>query len=76
MLDIKFIRENSEKVKKACKDKQVKVDIDELLRLDKERRGLLGFQRKKEQSQQRHCRCQRRKRKKENYLTNAGIRQK
>ncbi len=41
MLDIKFIRENSEKVKKACKDKQVKVDIDELLRLDKERRGLL-----------------------------------
>ncbi|PIR73066.1 MAG: hypothetical protein COV26_00565, partial [Candidatus Nealsonbacteria bacterium CG10_big_fil_rev_8_21_14_0_10_36_23] len=30
MLDIKFIRENPDKVKEACKNKQVKVDIDRL----------------------------------------------
>ncbi len=40
MLDIKFIRQNPDKVKKACKDKQVKVDIDKLLELDKEMREL------------------------------------
>lgn len=38
MLDIKFIRENAKQVKKAAKDKQVDVDIDELLKLDKQRR--------------------------------------
>ena len=27
MLDIKFIRENSDKIKRACENKQVKVDI-------------------------------------------------
>lgn len=37
MLDIKFIRENPKKVKKACQDKQVKVDIDSLLNVDKKR---------------------------------------
>jgi len=37
MLDIKFIRQNPDKVKKACKDKQVKVDIDKLLIVDKQR---------------------------------------
>ncbi len=37
MLDIKFIRQNPDKVKKACKDKQVKVDIDKLLKVDKKR---------------------------------------
>lgn len=41
MLDIKFIRENPEAVKKAVKDKGFKVDIDEFLGLDKERRSLL-----------------------------------
>ena len=41
MLDIKFIRENPDKVKEACKNKQVKVDIDRLLELDKKRRELL-----------------------------------
>jgi len=40
MLDIKFIRENSKKVKQACKNKQVKVDIDKLLKIDKERRKI------------------------------------
>jgi len=41
MLDIKFIRENPDKVKEACKNKQVKVDIDELLEIDKKRRETL-----------------------------------
>ena len=41
MLDIKFIRENPEKVKKGCQNKQVKVDIDQVLNLDKKRRELL-----------------------------------
>ena len=35
MLDIKFIRQNSEKVKKACRDKQVRVNVDKLLEIAK-----------------------------------------
>src|SRR3989338_6715332 len=42
MLDIKFIRENSDRVKTAAKHKNIKVDIDELLRLDEERRNAQG----------------------------------
>ena len=41
MLDIKFIRENPEKVKEACKNKQVVCDIDKILQLDQERKELL-----------------------------------
>lgn len=41
MLDIKIIRENPTKVKKACQDKQVKVDIDELLEIDRRKRETL-----------------------------------
>lgn len=41
MLDIKFIRENKEIVKEAVKNKKAKVDIDELLELDKKRRELI-----------------------------------
>ncbi len=41
MLDIKFIRENPEQVKQGCQKKQVNVDIDKLLELDKKRRELL-----------------------------------
>jgi len=41
MLDIKFIRENPEKVKEGCKKKQVKVDISRLLDIDKKRRESL-----------------------------------
>lgn len=40
MLDINFIRENIEVVKKAVRDKGVEVNIDELLEVDKKRRGL------------------------------------
>ncbi len=36
MLDLKFIRENTELVKKAVEVKQMSLDIDELLSLDKE----------------------------------------
>lgn len=42
MLDIKYIRENVEKVKKAIKEKNVKVDLDKLLSLDKERKKIIG----------------------------------
>ena len=38
MLDIKFIRQNPEKVKKSAEQKGVKVDIDRLLVMDKKRR--------------------------------------
>jgi len=41
MLDIKFIRENPEIVKDGCQKKQVKVDINRLLELDKKRRETL-----------------------------------
>lgn len=40
MLDIKFIRENSDIVKHACKLKNITLDIDQLLSIDKELVGL------------------------------------
>lgn len=42
MLDIKFIRENPEVVKKAAENKGYKVDIDRLICVDEKRRELLG----------------------------------
>ncbi len=41
MLDIKFIRENPELIKKACKQKQIKVDIDQLLEIDARRKEVM-----------------------------------
>lgn len=41
MLDIKFIRENKDLVKKNCANRRAKVDIDALLKLDEERKELL-----------------------------------
>lgn len=41
MLDINFIRENPSKVKEACDKKQMKVDVDRLLELDKRKRELI-----------------------------------
>ncbi|MGB2761970.1 MAG: serine--tRNA ligase [Minisyncoccales bacterium] len=41
MLDIKFIRENKDLLKKTVKNKGVDLDIDKLLGLDKERRELI-----------------------------------
>ncbi|MBN2856824.1 MAG: serine--tRNA ligase [Candidatus Delongbacteria bacterium] len=42
MLDIKYIRENPDKVKAGLKSKKVNIDIDLLLDLDKKRREILG----------------------------------
>jgi len=41
MLDIKFIRNNPDLVKEGCRKKQVKIDIDRLLEVDKKRREVL-----------------------------------
>lgn len=41
MLDIKFIRENAEAVQKAAEDKNIKIDIQALLQVDKERVDLM-----------------------------------
>ncbi len=41
MLDLKFIRENPEIVKKALKNRGEKIDLDEFLSWDKERRKIL-----------------------------------
>lgn len=40
MLDIKFIRENVDKIKEAAKNKNIKIDIDELLVLDEKKRKI------------------------------------
>ena len=41
MLDLKFIRDNKDKVKEAIKRRNMKMDIDAFLTLDEERRKLL-----------------------------------
>ena len=41
MLDINFIRENPQKVKDACKNKNANVDVDRVLALDKGKRELM-----------------------------------
>ena len=40
MLDIKFIRKNAERIKEAIKNKNIELDLDQLLVLDRERRKL------------------------------------
>ncbi len=42
MLDLRFIRENTELVKKALKDRNLKLDLDDIMRLDEERRSYLS----------------------------------
>jgi len=41
MLDINFIRENEEVVKTACKNKNVNIDVDRVLALDKGKRQIM-----------------------------------
>jgi seryl-tRNA synthetase len=41
MIDIKLLRENPEKVKKACQNKRVVVDVDKILEIDKKKRELI-----------------------------------
>jgi len=42
MMDIKFIQKNKELIKKVIKDKGIELNIDKLLKLDKERRDLIS----------------------------------
>lgn len=42
MLDLKIIRENPDKIKENCKNRLIEVDIDRLLELDEQRRGLIS----------------------------------
>lgn len=42
MLDIKFIRDNPDLVKKAIENRKMQADVDGLLKLDTEKRGLLS----------------------------------
>jgi len=42
MLDLKFIRENADAVRKAVADKREKADVDALLALDVKRREMIG----------------------------------
>jgi len=45
MLDIKFIRQNPQKVKEACQKKKIKIDIDLISKIDKQRnKVLVGFE--------------------------------
>ena len=44
MMNIKYVRENVEKVKQTCKDKGISIDIDSLLALDEKRRKLIKEQ--------------------------------
>jgi len=41
MIDVKFLRNYPEKVKEGCRKKNVEIDVDELLGLDKKRRELI-----------------------------------
>ena len=42
MLDIKFIRDNAEKIQETAKNKNISLDVNQLLELDKKRRELQG----------------------------------
>ena len=42
MLDIKYIREHEEEVKKNCENRGIKVDVDRLLELDEKRRAKIS----------------------------------
>jgi seryl-tRNA synthetase len=53
MLDIKFIRENPEKIKEGAKNKGVNVDVDEILQLDKEVSVLLTARQKLQEERNR-----------------------
>ena len=42
MLDIKYIREHAEEVKKNCENRGIKVDVDRLLEPDEKRRAKIS----------------------------------
>src|SRR5437868_142811 len=41
MLDINYIRQNTDKVKQVLKDRNFDIDLNQLLELDEKRRGLI-----------------------------------
>jgi seryl-tRNA synthetase len=51
MLDIRMVREDPDRVRRGARDKGIAVDVDAILRLDEERRGILveaeGLQRER-----------------------------
>jgi len=75
MIDIKFIRENPDKVKEGCHKKQVKIDIGQILELDKKKRELLkeieGL--KAEQNKISSCHCERLKGAKQSQIKSEEI---
>ena len=42
MLDVKFIRENLDLVKKSTREKGYKIDVEEVLKVDDERKKVLA----------------------------------
>ena len=76
MLDIKFIRENPDKVKEACRKKKVDFDVDNLLKLDAQRRELImAIENKSAMKNQANKRIQEAKTKEERELVIAQMRE-
>ena len=42
MLDLKFILSNLEQVKENCKNRNIRIDLDALIKMDEKRRVLIG----------------------------------
>jgi len=76
MLDIKFIRENPDRVKEACRKKKVNFDVDNLLKLDAQRRELIiAIENKSAMKNQANKRIQEAKTKEERELVIAQMRE-
>jgi seryl-tRNA synthetase len=76
MLDIKFIRENPDKVKEACKKKKIDFDVDNLLKLDAQRRELImAIENKSAMKNQANKRIQEAKTKEEREMVIAQMRE-
>jgi seryl-tRNA synthetase len=76
MLDIKFIRENPDKVKEACRKKKINFDVDNLLKLDAQRRELIvAIENKSAMKNQANKRIQEAKTKEDRELVIAQMRE-
>jgi len=76
MLDIKFIRDNPDKVKEACRKKKINFDVDNLLKLDAQRRELIvAIENKSAMKNQATKRIQEAKTKEERELVIAQMRE-
>jgi len=65
MLDIKFIRENPEKIKTACQNRGLKIDVDKILKLDEKKRALIQKIEKLRQEKKKESRIEELKKQKE-----------